>query len=169
MNKRRIQNKPPAPRPSGEPCARCHKTDEDRRTLQAACFYDLSELKIPFGRKLVLTPVGELKPEACTEVKPPVTLPLQGRDPVMLVPPTLTYTGDVVPEDLFTLRLCKDCRADFMVALSIWWNTTPTVRRGADTGIFVREYGAVRELTVQEAQARWPEWEPPSDLLSREK
>lgn len=32
-----------------EICQRCNEEDEDRRTLWMGCFYDMSELEIPFN------------------------------------------------------------------------------------------------------------------------
>lgn len=34
-----------------EKCQRCGEVDEDRRTLSMACFYDMSELNIPFKQE----------------------------------------------------------------------------------------------------------------------
>ncbi|HYE73562.1 MAG TPA: hypothetical protein VEF04_09525 [Blastocatellia bacterium] len=43
----------------------------------------------------------------------------------------------------FTLRVCKDCRADWMSAIKTWFNTKPD-RAEYSGGYYVRELGATR-------------------------
>lgn len=43
-----------------ETCQRCKETDEDRRTLWMACFYEMNELGIPF-EQIGLSHLGSLR------------------------------------------------------------------------------------------------------------
>ena len=63
-----------------EKCERCKVVDEDRRTLKMSCFYDMSELDVPFN----------------------------------LDEDTGTYN----------LRVCKDCRSDWMKAIEYWFHNS---------------------------------------------
>ena len=53
----------------------------------------------------------------------------------------------------YTLRVCKDCRADWMGAISDWF-ASPSPRESTGTGVFVRERGACVELTGTEIRRR---------------
>jgi hypothetical protein len=53
----------------------------------------------------------------------------------------------------FTLYVCKDCRADWMMAIKRWFEQRPA-RDDVGSGIFVRELGSVREVSVEEFQRR---------------
>lgn len=55
----------------------------------------------------------------------------------------------------FTLRVCKDCRGDWMGAIKTWFNDKP-VRESCGSGIFVRRNGATVEITREE----WDELNP---------
>lgn len=61
--------------------------------------------------------------------------------------------------NFFTLRVCKDCRADWMAAIKSWFDT-PVEREVCGSGIFVRENGATREITREEWDRRNPGREP---------
>jgi len=53
--------------------------------------------------------------------------------------------------DFYTLRVCKDCRADWMRAIKFWWkNVVKTKSTGTD--FFVREFGAIKELNKEEVK-----------------
>ncbi len=101
---------------SKEICQRCGDKDYDRRTLWMKCFYEMSELGVPF---------------------------------------------DIVDRDdrFYTLRVCKDCRADWMTAIKNWFNEKP-VRESCGSGIFVRRNGATVEITEEEWREENPDREP---------
>ena len=96
---------------SGVECLRCGEIGQDRRTLQMACFYDMSELEIPL-----------------TEDQ---------------------KTG------LYEMRVCKDCRADWLKAIKDWFDEIPSNVEEVGSGIFVRELGGIRELTKEQYQERF--------------
>jgi len=50
---------------------------------------------------------------------------------------------------MFTLRVCKQCRSDWMDAIERWFNNVQPVQR-VGTGIFVRKNGATVEVTYSE-------------------
>ena len=60
-----------------------------------------------------------------------------------------------LPKHFYTLRVCKDCRADWMIALKQWFESQP-YRPEYDSGIFVREYGTNREISRAEWDRRNP-------------
>src|SRR3990167_10656478 len=55
----------------------------------------------------------------------------------------------------FTLLVCKDCRADWMNAIKIWFETKP-IRESCGSGIFVRHNGA----TIEISEEKWRELNP---------
>lgn len=91
-----------------EKCARCGQEGEDRRTLLMACFYDMHELRVPFGQM-------ELE------------------------------LGGGGKRHFYTLRVCKACRADWMLSIQSWFENKPRPE-SKGSGVFVRELGATREV-----------------------
>lgn len=61
--------------------------------------------------------------------------------------------------DDYTLRICKDCRADFMASMKAWFETVNR-RESCGSGIFVREFGALVEMTDEEWRRRYGDREP---------
>lgn len=57
--------------------------------------------------------------------------------------------------DFYTLRVCKDCRADWLDAIQEWFGKKPQ-RELTGTGVFVRRNGATIELTEDEIAERFP-------------
>jgi hypothetical protein len=82
-----------------------------------ACFYEMSELGLPFEKLAV----GE--------------------------------------KGFYTLRVCKDCRADWMTAIKGWF-LNPSRRERCGSGIFVRRNGATIEITEEEWYGDNPGREP---------
>jgi hypothetical protein len=68
----------------------------------------------------------------------------------------------------FTLRVCKRCRAEWMAAIAVWFRATPagqdhdaeTPPPSLGSGIFIRENGAVQEISREEWDRRHPGREP---------
>jgi hypothetical protein len=132
---------------SDEKCARCGEEGEDRRTLQMACFYAMEELGIPFSR----TTLFSAKTEDLEEVKPPITVDagvLKGF--LVLESGTVRSSGELHPQQLYTLRVCKDCRADWMTSIETWFKGPRPLRLGPGTGVWIRENGTNREATPEE-------------------
>lgn len=102
----------------GEPCARCSEVGEDLRTLWMGCFYDMSELGIPFDMK----------------------------------PMDISLKASI---DLYTLRVCKRCRAEWMQSIHDWFVTKPHERENSMKGgeIYVRRFGAEVPVTKEEWDA----------------
>ncbi len=107
-----------------EECQRCKDIDEDRRTLEMACFYNMNELDVPF--KLDET--------------------------------TRTYS----------LRVCKDCRSDWMKAIEYWFHNGSIKKESFGSGIYVREFGANVEISDEEWNRRHPGIEPCRFLPDKE-
>lgn len=103
-----------------EICQKCKEEGSDRRTLSMACFYDMSELQIPFEKETIIEGgVNDAHPNSSHQ--------------------------------FFTLRVCKDCRADWMTAIKTWWKMPPYKEiNNPGTGIFVRELGTSVEVTEEE-------------------
>ena len=55
----------------------------------------------------------------------------------------------------YLLRVCKDCRGDWLGAIKKWFGERP-VRESCGSGIFVRRNGATVEITEEE----WNEENP---------
>ena len=134
-------------------CAKCGNVGEDRRTLKMACFYEMNELGIPFDQEVLFsTDLEKLKQKS-----DPVTidgLSLRGT-PIVLQSGSVTTKEELHPQQLYTLRVCKRCRADWMEAILEWFQTEPT---NEDEDVYagkvipVREKGAIRYLTEEEWQ-----------------
>ena len=59
----------------------------------------------------------------------------------------------------YTLRVCKDCRADWMAAIKDWFNSTPS-NKSCGSGIYVRINGATKEVSEYEFKMMYPDKEP---------
>lgn len=139
------------PEPRGETCQRCGSAGEDRRTLWMACFYAMDELPVPFTRRSIYGQVCEQAGEKRLEILDHC-VPVWG-DP----------QGDHAHHVFYCLRVCKRCRAEWMVAIVRWFEATP---KGQDhdadepaapevgSGIFLREHGAIREISREEWDRR---------------
>jgi hypothetical protein len=106
-----------------EKCQRCNEVDYDRRTIWMNCFYDMSELDIPFSNITIKSD------------------------------PTDTFYH------FYTLRVCKDCRAQWMQSIKNWFNS-PEKPASSGSGIFIRENGACVEISEEEFAKRYPGREP---------
>ena len=66
------------------------------------------------------------------------------------------------PNDIhnfYTLRVCKDCRSDWMTAIQDWFKSQPN-HKGCGSGIYVRVNGANREVSEYEFRMMYPGVEP---------
>jgi len=59
-----------------------------------------------------------------------------------------------------TLRVCKECRADWMNSIKVWFENKPVIEESCGSGIFIRENGALKEITEEEWYKRNPDCEP---------
>jgi len=130
-----------------EKCQRCGEVGEDRRTLQMACFYDMSELSLPFKKQTLF----HADVDECEPVKGPTTVDLAG-ERIVLKAGTVRCNGGLTPQSLYTLRVCKDCRAAWMMAIRQWFNV-PVNRSATGTGVYIRRAGATVEATEEEVES----------------
>lgn len=139
-----------------EKCIRCGNAGVDRRTLWMACFYEMSELDVPFEGKTLFH--AEL--EHLRKVADPFSFEGQDGTKINLTAGKLKTDGELTPMKLHTLRVCKRCRGEWMDAIQRWFHAEP---RGVDhdadeeqpsescgSGIFIRDKGAIREVTREE-------------------
>jgi hypothetical protein len=144
-----MTNESPTTEETGEACVRCGEVGEDRRTLKMACFYAMEEMRVPFEQVTVFT--APLETLEITEKAKSIKTP-QGVE-IPLVPPKLRCSGELTPQALYTLRVCKDCRSSWMEAISTWFRAPASAdagKRSVGTGIFVRRHGTNVEVTEEE-------------------
>lgn len=131
---------------SDDKCARCGEVGPDGRTLWMACFYDMAELGLPFEQcaldGVYMKKVGD----------EPLTI---GGRQIGKTPIYEALADSLAKRSFFTLRVCKDCRADWMTAIKRWFETKIPLP-GTGTGVYVRENGTARELTPLEVEERFP-------------
>lgn len=127
-------------------CARCGAEDVDLRTLHMACFYAMEELGIMFDRRIVLVPAEKAEFQ---QVKEPDVLQIPNGPAITLSSGTVRTDAELSPMRLYNLRVCKDCRSDWMQAIVNWFNAG-TEKPSPGTGIFIRRNGANVEVTQEE-------------------
>lgn len=137
-------------------CQRCGKDeDPDCRTLWHSCFYAMEELGVPFAQGKV---VGKWHPYVGDE-ELSFGLPTpegQPKPPMLTVPQYSTEPSQGVESSFYTLRVCKSCRSDWMQSIKRWFNEAPAQpQQRCGSGIFVREFGKVVEITEEEWQRRY--------------
>lgn len=131
-----------------EKCQRCGEVGEDRRTLWMACFYEMSELSVPFKLSAIK---GVYQEKVGTE-----RLESLGKE----VPVFETLPGEEEQQHRFyNLRVCKSCRADWMQAITDWFSSQPEKRQPTGTGVYGRKNGVAYELSEEEIKERWPDVE----------
>lgn len=126
----------------GELCQRCGQRGEDRRTLWHACFYAMDELDIPFERVQIM---GHL----CKQNGTQQLVSFNKEIPTYEKPDT---EDDPHGYQFFNLRVCKECRADWMQIIKTWFNTKPVQPESCGSGIFIRRNGVNVEVTLEEWQ-----------------
>lgn len=133
---------------SDEKCQRCGEEGEDRRTLWMACFYAMEEFKIPFEKEVLF----HAKTEELEPAKEPVAVEIGSRkEKIVLQSGTVRSSGELTPQQLYTLRVCKGCRADWLDAIRSWF-TTVNRKQSPGTGVWIRENGTNREATPEEVE-----------------
>ena len=132
----------------GEKCARCGEIGEDRRTLWMACFYAMEELGIPFeDRVLFHADTKDLE-----KAKEPVAVEVGSKkEKIILQSGTVRSSGELTPQQLYTLRVCKECRADWMGAIKAWFEDV-VPKQSTGTGVWIRDKGMNREATPEEVE-----------------
>lgn len=152
-----------------EQCDRCKSVGDDRRTLWMACFYAMNELGLPFKTEILL----DADPETLTKATDPVTFEPKSGAAIVLQAGSVRCSGELHPRQFYTLRVCKRCRAQWLAAIADWYQSAPAGedhdadehQPGVGSGIFIRENGAVREITREEWDRRHPGQEPAKVML----
>ncbi len=125
-------------------CQRCgNGPDPDLRTLWMACFYEMNEIGIPFAEIAI-----DGVPQRCARYETVDFLGHGFRQPIFEPVP------DAKPSQykFFTLRVCKDCRSDWMRAIQAWFETKPVENEGP--GLYVRDLGTSRRVSLDEFNER---------------
>ena len=55
----------------------------------------------------------------------------------------------------YTLRICKDCRADWLRIIQNWFKEEIIQKEKIGSGIFIREFGSLREVTLEEFNKKY--------------
>lgn len=140
----------------GEKCVRCGEVGEDRRTLRMACFYAMEELAVPFEKQQLFW--ADINPSKMTLKDP--AFQFETGSPslpkITLAPPVFNYEGELTPETLYTLRVCKDCRSDWLKAIEDWFKAGPQTPPddGQVRNIPIRERGTTRMISREEWDER---------------
>lgn len=138
-----------------ELCQRCGEKGEDRRTLWMACFYEMSELGIPFTREALL----QTDPTHLKLHKEAPKLNLSNGQSFNIGSGEVTTDQPLSVKKFFTLRVCKDCRGDWLAAIKKWFETEVS-RESCGSGIFVRRNGRNVEITEEEWYRDNPDRKP---------
>ena len=119
-------------------CQKCGEIVDDIRTLYMACWYDMSELKLPFRTSRV---VGEELNQIGEKV-------FDNSVPLFSSPKEKENFDEIFSK----LSVCKSCRAGWMSAIKDWFNserdltTKPTIERNVP----VRSLGTTIWITEEE-------------------
>lgn len=112
-----------------------------------ACFYAMEELGLPFEKEVLF----HAETQDLEMAKPPITFESKSsKDKLVLESGTVRSNGELTPQQLYTLRVCKECRADWMTAIQAWFQTGKPVRPASGTGVWIRKNGATVEATQEE-------------------
>ena len=113
-----------------------------------ACFYAMHEMEdVPFTRVSLR---GGTSHEYLGEKRFPNDGILAGH-----TYPEFDEHGTKCPDrSFYTLRVCKRCRGDWMQAIRKWFVTPLPRVESCGSGIFVREHGAIVEITEEEWRER---------------
>jgi hypothetical protein len=138
--------------PEGERCDRCGEVGEDRRTLFMACFYEMNELGLPFKQEILL----KVDPKDLMPGKAPISVDLPGATDMKINLQAGTVKvkcgREAEPRQFYTLRVCKDCRAEWMGWIKTWFQLPKTIDKRTGTGAFIRRNGTNVEMTEEEIE-----------------
>ena len=134
----------------GETCQRCGEKDYDRRTLWMACFYQMNEMReVPYGQVAIRGKVCE--PDGVERFEDFLGSGRAREFPKWRVPDDAKESDRI----FYTLRVCKECRADWMRAIASWFAASRQ-DEATGTGAYIREQGGIREMTEAEIAQRFP-------------
>jgi len=98
---------------NGEKCQCCGEEGNDRRTLWMACFFQMEELSIPFEQVEI---TGVPRKQIGSEIES-----LSGMDFKVPVFEQSEHNEEPRKFRFYTLRVCKDCRANWMGVIQDWF------------------------------------------------
>lgn len=131
---------------SEEKCVRCGSVEEDLRTLKMACFYAMEELDLPFKKSILFHAEGN----TFRQVEEPASIQAGGRK-INITPGVLATDGPIIPEDFYTLRVCKSCRGSWMETIQNWFRTVPEEElEDRNATIPIRKLGALKYISPEE-------------------
>lgn len=130
-----------------EKCDKCGEIGEDRRTLWMACFYAMDELPVPFEQVAICGTLQQKTGEEQSDIFEHV------KYPVFTDHPEATEQK----HGFFTLRVCKECRASWMEAISNWFNSGSKHQEPTGTGVYCRKNGTNHEMSEEEIKTKWPD------------
>ena len=136
---------------TGEKCEKCGEYGEDRRTLWMSCLYAMEELGIPFEQKRV---EGKTYPFVGMKELDFLGHKNNPNYPTITAPQFSPEPDGSIERNFYTLRVCKQCRGDWMQAIKAWFGTPVPVVENCGSGIFVREYGKLVEISLEEWKRR---------------
>lgn len=127
-----------------EYCDRCKEDLEgDGRTLWMSCFYAMNELNVPFKENMLFSVSDEAQLE---QVKEPGIITLPDGKKITLSSGQYTTSHPLRPLGMFTLRVCKECRGEWLGAIETWFNKKEAPKQ-VNSGIYVRRNGATVEIS----------------------
>lgn len=98
-----------------ETCQRCGMLGQDRRTLWMACFYAMNKLGLPLKQVSVHGVVLQKTGKRDRWGTPDFEDAPHGYD----------HAEQSHHHPMFTLRVCKACRAEWIETIKAWFNATP--------------------------------------------
>ena len=66
----------------------------------------------------------------------------------------LPFKIEVNGSEFYTLQVCKECRADWLHQIKHWFECIPDREPPCGSGIFIRDFGSIREITEEEFRLR---------------
>jgi hypothetical protein len=136
-------------------CQCCGEEGTDRRTLWMACLYEMSELNVPFKSITIDT----LETSDVVETKAPDSCEVRTCCDGVFTTQTHNFMrtdrntkqgAEVHQRQFYTLRVCKDCRANWMQAIQGWFDKGREQRESTGTGVYLRKNGATYEASQDE-------------------
>ena len=112
----------------------------------------MGELKLPFHKTVMF----DAETKDLDVVKEATSIDVGGGRKINLAPPRMKCSGELVPQQFYCLRVCKDCRADWLHAIQKWFSMRPD-REESGSGIYVRDFGTSKEITREEWDRRQKE------------
>lgn len=134
-----------------------------------ACFYAMEELDVTFDTDVLFQNAKNKDVMDVELVEKGKGIKAEDGTEIKITPPKFKINDEVFPKQMYTLRVCKRCRGEWLEAVESWFNAQPEGEDGdADepegssigSGIFVRRNGRNVEITEEEWYKNNPGREP---------